>query len=115
MPELPRGTVTFLFTDIEGSTALWERDRSAMAAAVARHAALLRQAIESHHGVLYKVIGDAVQAAFPTAPDAVSAALDGQSALLAEDWGQLEPLRVRMAVHAGEASPDPSGDYLAPA
>jgi predicted ATPase/class 3 adenylate cyclase len=115
MPELPRGTVTFLFTDVEGSTALWERDRSAMAIAIARHVALLRQAIESHHGVLYKVIGDAIQAAFPAAPDAVTAALDGQRALLAGDWGQLEPLRVRMALHAGEASPDPTGDYLAPA
>jgi predicted ATPase/class 3 adenylate cyclase len=114
MPELPRGTVTFLFTDIEGSTALWERDRSSMGTAVARHVALLRQAIESHHGALYKVIGDAVQAAFPAAPDALSAALDGQRALLAEDWGQLASIRVRMAVHAGEASPDPTGDYLAP-
>jgi predicted ATPase/class 3 adenylate cyclase len=115
MPELPRGTVAFLFTDIEGSTKRWERDRSAMATAVARHVALLRQAIESHHGVLYKVVGDAIQAAFPTAPDALSAALDGQRALVAEDWGQLEPIRVRMAVHAGEASPDPTGDYLTPA
>src|ERR687894_1342526 len=101
MPELPRGTVAFLFTDIEGSTARWERDRSATAAAVARHVALLRQAIESHHGVLYKVIGDAIQAAFPAAPDALSAALDGQRALLAEDWRQLGSLRVRMAIHAG--------------
>jgi predicted ATPase/class 3 adenylate cyclase len=115
MPELPRGTVAFLFTDIEGSTALWERDRSAMVIAVAKHVALLKQAIESHRGVLYKVVGDAIQAAFPAAPDAVSAALDGQRVLLAEDWGQLAPMRVRMALHAGEALPDPTGDYLAPA
>src|ERR671916_970760 len=113
MLELPRGTVAFLFTDIEGSTALWERDRHAMATAVDRQVALLRQAIESHHGVLYKVVGDAIQAAFPTAPDAVSAALDGQRALLTEDWGQCGPIQVRMALHAGEAQPDVRGDYMA--
>ncbi|HLL49890.1 MAG TPA: adenylate/guanylate cyclase domain-containing protein, partial [Thermomicrobiales bacterium] len=115
MLELPRGTVAFLFTDIEGSTALWERDRHAMATAVDRHIALLSRAIESHHGVLYKVVGDAVQAAFPTAPDAISAALDGQRALITEEWGQPGSIRVRMAVHAGEASPDATGDYLTPA
>src|SRR5918998_689276 len=60
MPELPRGTVTFLFTDIEGSTALWERDRSAMAAAVERHVALLDAAIQAHGGVHFKTVGDAV-------------------------------------------------------
>jgi class 3 adenylate cyclase len=76
MPDLPSGTVTFLFTDIEGSTALWERDRQAMAAAVERHLALLDAAIESHGGVHYKTVGDAVQAAFSTAPQAVAAALD---------------------------------------
>src|SRR5829696_4450675 len=115
MAELPRGTVTFLFTDIEGSTALWERDRVAMAAAVERHVALLNEAIESNDGVLYKAVGDAVQAAFPTAPAALAASLAGQRALLDEAWGAIGPLRVRMALHAGEASPDPTGDYLAPA
>jgi len=103
MLELPSGTVTFLFTDIEGSTALWEQDRVAMAAAVARHMALLDAAIQAHGGIHFKTVGDAVQAAFPTAPDAISAALDAQRSLLAEDWGELGPLRVRMAVHAGEA------------
>ncbi|MDF2758302.1 MAG: adenylate/guanylate cyclase protein, partial [Thermomicrobiales bacterium] len=103
MLELPSGTVTFLFTDIEGSTALWEQDRVAMAAAVARHMALLDAAIQAHDGIHFKTVGDAVQAAFPTAPDAISAALDAQRSLLAEDWGELGPLRVRMALHAGEA------------
>jgi predicted ATPase/class 3 adenylate cyclase len=112
MAELPRGTVTFLFTDIEGSTALWERDRQAMAAAVERHLALLRTAVEAHGGVHFKTVGDAVQAAFPTAPDAVSAALTAQRALLAEDWSAVGELRVRMALHAGEAQPDQCGDYL---
>ncbi|HEX5963513.1 MAG TPA: tetratricopeptide repeat protein [Gemmatimonadales bacterium] len=113
MPDLPSGTVTFLFTDIEGSTALWERDRSAMAAAVERHIALLDAAIQAHEGIHFKTVGDAVQAAFPTAPQALAAALDAQRALLAEDWGEFGPLTVRMALHAGEAEPDTRGDYLA--
>jgi class 3 adenylate cyclase len=115
MPDLPSGTVTFLFTDIESSTERWERDRTAMANAVERHLALLRQAIETHDDVPFKVVGDAVQAAFATAPQAVTAALSALRALIAEDWGALDPIRVRMALHAGEAEPDERGDYLAPA
>ena len=113
MSALPSGTVTFLFTDIEGSTARWERDRQAMAAAVARHLALLDAAVQAHDGVLFKVVGDAVQAAFPTAPAAIATALEAQQAILAEDWGEHGPLQVRMALHAGEAEPDDRGDYLA--
>src|SRR5215211_4931671 len=78
MPELPSGTVTFLFTDIEGSTALWEREQQAMAAAVSRYFALLRVAIAAQGGVLFKTVGDGVQAAFPSAPDAVAAAIAAQ-------------------------------------
>src|SRR5690242_5134140 len=114
MADLPRGTVTFLFTDIEGSTALWERDRQAMGRAVERHFHLVRAAIEVHGGVPFKTIGDAVQAAFPTAPDAVAAALDAQRALLQEAWpAGLGPVRVRMALHTTAATPQDS-DYLAP-
>ncbi|HEX6670035.1 MAG TPA: AAA family ATPase, partial [Gemmatimonadales bacterium] len=113
MVELPRGTVTFLFTDIEGSTRLWEQDRAAMAAAVERHLALLDAAIAAHGGIHFKTVGDGVQAAFPTAPQAVAAALDGQRALRAEDWRGVGELRVRLALHAGEAEPDARGDYLA--
>src|SRR4051794_27350818 len=113
MRALPRGTVTFLFTDIEGSTALWERDRAAMAAAVERHLALLDAAINALGGVHFKTVGDGVQAAFPTAPQAVTAAVVGQRALLAEGWGEIGSLRVRMALHTGEAEPDARGDYLA--
>ena len=114
MPDLPSGTVTFLFTDIEGSTALWEQDQVAMAAAVARHLTLLRAAIESHGGALFKVVGDAVQAAFPTAPDAVAAALDAQRAVAQEAWPErVAPLRIRMALHTAAATPQ-DGDYLAP-
>jgi predicted ATPase/class 3 adenylate cyclase len=113
MVDLPRGTVTFLLTDIEGSTALWERDRQAMATAVESHVALLRTAIEANGGALFKTVGDAVQVAFPTATGAMAAAVAAQRALLKERWPDLPgPLLVRMALHAGEAIPR-DGDYLA--
>ena len=114
MPEYPSGTVAFLFTDIEGSTKRWETNQQAMEAAVERHFALLREAIAAQDGVLFKTIGDAIQAAFPTVPKAVAAAIDAQVALRRADWGDLGPLRVRMAIHAGDATPH-GGDYLAPA
>jgi class 3 adenylate cyclase len=117
MPELPRGTVTFLFTDIEGSTRLWQQHHEAMVAAYARHDVILREAIEAHGGVVYKTIGDAFQIAFPTAPSAVTATLHAQQALHAEDWAGVdlpEPLRVRMALHTGVVDPDPNGDYRSP-
>ena len=114
MAPLPGGTVAFLFTDIEGSTALWERDRQAMAAAVDRHFAILGEAVAAQDGVLFKTIGDAAQAAFPAVPNAISATIAAQLALRREDWGDIGPLRVRMAIHAGEATPK-EGDYLAPA
>ena len=72
MADLPSGTVTFLFTDIAGSTALWERDRAAMAQAVERHLALLDAAIQAQGGIHFKTVGDAVQARFPTVPGAVA-------------------------------------------
>src|SRR5215207_3573903 len=113
MPKLPRGTVTFLFTDIEGSTRLWESDRGMMRAAVDRHLALLGEAITAHRGIHFKTIGDAVQAAFHTAPDALSAAIEGQRAILAEPWPEeIGSLRVRMALHMGTAEPA-ADDYRA--
>src|SRR5215208_4261982 len=113
MPKYPSGTVAFLFTDIEGSTKRWERDAPSMRVAVERHFALLNDAITARDGVLFKTIGDAVQAAFPSVPAAAAAAVAAQSALREEEWGDLGPLRVRMAVHVGEATPR-DGDYLAP-
>ncbi len=113
MPEYPSGTVAFLFTDIEGSTKRWERDSTAMWAVVERHFTVLANAITAQNGVLFKTIGDAVQAAFPSVPAAVAASVAAQSALREEEWGDLGPLRVRMAVHVGEATPR-DGDYLAP-
>src|SRR5687768_9698215 len=114
VPDLPSGTVTFLFTDIEGSTALWERDRAAMREAVDRQLAILQSLITAHHGVLYKTVGDATQAAFAPAEDALRAPLPSHRALLAEDWGDSPgSLRVRMALHTAAAEPL-HGDYLAP-
>src|SRR5579871_3064976 len=84
--DLPTGTVTFLFTDIEGSARLWEEHPEPMRQALARHDALLREAIESSQGVVFKTIGDAFCAAFATAPAALAAALAVQRALLAEPW-----------------------------
>ena len=109
----PTGTVTFLFTDIEGSTKLWERDAQVMQAALARHDELLRRAIEQHGGYVFKTLGDAFCCAFPTAPDALEAALEAQRLLLKEQWGESDPLRVRMALHMGAAE-ERDGDYFGP-
>jgi class 3 adenylate cyclase len=108
---LPRGTVTFLFTDIEGSTQLWARYPQAMGAAVARHEAILRDAIASAGGVVFKTVGDAVYAAFASPLDAATAALDGQRALRAEPWGATGALHVRMALHTGVVE-EQAGDYF---
>jgi predicted ATPase/class 3 adenylate cyclase len=110
----PTGTVTFLFTDIEGSTQRWERNPDAMAMALRRHDVLMRDAIEAHGGYVFKVVGDAFCATFAKTPDAVAAALRGQRALLAEDFLDVDGVRVRMAVHAGHAE-EREGDYLGPA
>src|SRR5713101_2845169 len=101
MLDLPTGAVTFLFTDIEGSTRLWEQHPDAMRRALARHDALLRAAVETNHGCVFKTMGDQFCAAFAAAPQAVAAAVEAQSALHAEDWGELAALRVRMAVNTG--------------
>jgi class 3 adenylate cyclase len=86
MTERPRGTVTFLFTDIERSTRLWQHAAAAMPDAIARHDLILRGAVTAHGGTVYKVVGDAFQVAFPTAPAAVLAAIDAQRALATETW-----------------------------
>jgi predicted ATPase/class 3 adenylate cyclase len=105
--------VTFLFSDIEGSTALWELHPGAMPTALARHDALLRQAIECHGGHLFKTVGDAVYAAFASAKGGLAAALDVQHALQRESWGALGTLHVRMALHTGVVEAHAS-DYLGP-
>jgi TolB-like protein/class 3 adenylate cyclase len=103
MADLPTGTLTFLFTDIEGSTRLWETQRAEMQTALARHDALLRHAVTAHCGHVFKTGGDAFCAAFPTASDAVAAALDAQRSLRVEPWPAPLRLRVRMALHTGVA------------
>lgn len=100
---LPTGTVTFLFTDIEGSTPLYQKYPDAMRDALARHHAILENAIAAHNGNVFQIIGDAFCAAFASAPDALSAALDAQRVLKAEAWGETGPLNVRMGLHTGEA------------
>lgn len=111
---LPSGTVTLLFTDIEGSTQHWEEQRAAMPEALRRHDELLRTAIEAHDGHVFKTMGDQFCAAFSRASDAVAAAADGQRALLDEDWSTVGGLRVRMALHSG-ATDERDGDYFGPA
>ncbi|HEY7461349.1 MAG TPA: adenylate/guanylate cyclase domain-containing protein, partial [Gemmatimonadota bacterium] len=111
--DLPTGTITFLFTDLEGSTRLWERDAEAMRAALARHDALLRRAFESQGGHVFKTGGDAFCVAFLRTSDALAAALAAQLALATEPWGDLEPLRARVAIHAGAAEAR-DGDYFGP-
>jgi class 3 adenylate cyclase len=108
---LPVGTVTFLFTDIAGSTRLWEQQPQAMPAALARHDAIVRQAVAAHSGVVFKMVGDSVHAVFARAGDALCAALAAQRGLAAEPWGETGALRVRMALHTGAAELR-DGDYF---
>lgn len=112
MPDLPTGTVTFLFTDIEGSTALWEQHPDAMRQALVRHDALVEQNVAEHagHVVRPRGEGDSRFAVFARATDAVAAAAAMQQAFYAESWPTPTPLRVRMALHTGEADLR-EGDY----
>lgn len=111
---LPTGTVTFVFTDIEGSTQRWEQRRDPMKAAVARHDALMQMAIERHRGYVFKTVGDAFCAAFSTPQDAIAAALDAQQALVREGFAEVNGLPVRIGIHTGLAD-ERNGDYFGPA
>ena len=112
MVELPTGTVTFLFTDLEGSTRLWEEHPEAMRAALARHDEILRGAIEQHGGVVFSEMGDGMAAAFASAGDALAAVLDAQLGLGSFEWGETGPLRARMGLHTGEGDLRPDGQYV---
>ncbi len=103
--------VTFLFTDMEGSTRLWEQHPGPMAEALTRHDALLGELIARHGGRVFKWVGDACCAAFADPLDAVRAAVAGQLALTAEAWPEPLTIRVRMAIHRGEAVVG-DGDYF---
>jgi predicted ATPase/class 3 adenylate cyclase len=111
MPSPPTGTVTFLFTDIEGSTKMWEQDAQAMQIALSRHDEILSDTMEERGGYVFKTVGDAFCAAFPTAPDALEAAISAQRLLHAADQGEESRLRVRMALHTGAAE-ERGGDYF---
>ena len=106
MPAPPSTALfTFLFSDIEGSTLLWETQPDAMSAALARHDAILRAAIEGAGGSVFKTVGDAFHAAFESPDAALGAAVTAQTALSAEAWG-LDgggALKVRIALHTGTA------------
>src|SRR5574341_842629 len=114
MGTIPTGAITFLFTDIEGSTKLWEQQPDAMKPALARHDALLREAIEQQAGYVFKTVGDAFCAAFQNPHHALAAALSAQRALATETWSaDIGTLRVRMALHSGAAE-ERDGDYFGP-
>ncbi len=112
MPSPPTGTVTFLFTDIEGSATLWERHPNVMKVALARHDSVMRDVIGVHSGFVFKTVGDAFCAAFPTASDALATVTAAQRILQAEDWKET-PIKVRMGLHTGAAE-EHDGDYFGP-
>jgi len=113
MAELPCGTVTFLLTDIEGSTRLWQEHPSAMRSALMRHDSLAASVIAGHGGVLVRARGegDSLFCVFSRATDALAAASALQRAFAAEAWPAEAPLRVRMALHTGEADLRDDGYY----
>jgi predicted ATPase/class 3 adenylate cyclase/DNA-binding CsgD family transcriptional regulator len=113
---LPAGTVTFLLTDVEDSTRMWERAPEPMAVAIARHYEIVDDAIVAHHGArpLEQGEGDSVVGAFARASDAVAAALDAQRHFLREAWPEGAALSVRMAIHTGEAERRDEYNYFGP-
>ena len=114
MSGMPSGTVTLLFTDVEGSTRLWDAERDAMAAALRRHDEILRDAIEQAGGYVFKTAGDSFCAAFSAARAGLDAALAAQRNLAADSWPTSRPIVVRMALHAGVCE-ERDGDYFGPA
>jgi predicted ATPase/class 3 adenylate cyclase len=103
--QAPTRTLTFLFTDVEGSTRLWERHPQAMRDALGRHDTIVRQAIEAGGGTVVKTMGDGFMAAFASSRDGLLASVNAQLALAGEEWPETGPLRVRMGIHTGEATP----------
>jgi predicted ATPase/class 3 adenylate cyclase len=109
---LPSGTVTFLMSDIEGSTRRWQEDEAAMRDALARHDDIIRAAVRVHDGHVLKHTGDGMLAVFPGAAGAIAAAVQAQRDLISAEWGSLS-LPVRMAIHSGETH-ERDGDYFGP-
>jgi predicted ATPase/class 3 adenylate cyclase len=113
MRVLPTGTVTFLFTDIEGSTQLWDADPAGMRVALARHDEIVRKAIDGADGHVFSTGGDGVGAVFARAGNAVTAAIAAQRGLRSAPWPDGLTLRVRMGIHTGEVQ-ERDGDYFGP-
>jgi predicted ATPase/class 3 adenylate cyclase len=111
--QVPSGIVAFLFSDIEGSTQRWERDREAMTQALRLHDRVVRSAIEAAGGYVFKTVGDAFCAAFFTAGDAVAGSLAMHRGLAAADFQAVDGIRVRAAIHVGTAD-ERDGDYFGP-
>ncbi len=112
-PEPAAQTLAFLFTDIEGSTRLWEQYNEPMRDALERHDTILRAAVESANGLVVKTTGDGFMAVFSSAVDGVNACVRAQHGLGRAPWGETGALRVRMGLHAGEAAKR-NGDYYGP-
>jgi class 3 adenylate cyclase len=113
MSGVPSGTVTLLFTDVEGSTRLWDAERDAMAAALRRHDEILRDTIEQVGGYVFKTVGDSFCAAFSAARAGLDAALAAQQNLAAQSWPTSRPIVVRMGLHSGVCE-ERDGDYFGP-
>jgi predicted ATPase/class 3 adenylate cyclase len=114
LPDKASGTFTFLFTDVEGSTRLWERFPQAMKGALERHDSILLTAVAAAGGKVVKTTGDGLMAVFGSAAEAVRACLAAQRGLAEESWPETGALRVRMGLHSGEAQPR-EDDYFGPA
>ena len=108
--EFPTGVVTFLFTDLEDSTHLWEEYPTEMKSALARHDSILESSVDQGKGKIVKMTGDGLHAVFNSPLDAIQAVVSAQKALLAAEWGNTGTLRVRMTLHSGEAQ-FRDGDY----
>src|SRR5512138_3748928 len=102
MNNLPSGTVTFLFTDIEGSTKLAQQYLDQWETLRERHHAILQSAMDAHNGYVFQIIGDAFCVAFHNIKDGLNAAIEAQRKLQTEDWGNT-PIKVRMGLHTGSA------------
>ncbi len=111
MSNPPSGTVTFLFTDIEGSTKLAQQYPDALPALLARHHEILNQSIQTYNGFVFQIIGDAFCAAFHSASDAVNTALSAQKLLCNEVWSPAAPIKVRMGIHTGTAQINDEHQY----
>src|SRR5512139_1724984 len=110
MGSLPSGTVTFLFTDIEGSTKLAQQYPDALPALLARHHEILHRSIHAQNGYVFQIVGDAFCSAFSSASEALNAALDAQQCLYDETWLPV-PIKVRMGIHTGFAQLAEDGQY----